>query len=173
QRPDFETRVAILKKKAESENVLLPDDVAYLSARRVKANIREIEGALTRLITASLLNGREISVELVHEVLAPLWGEDDRTVTIDQIQLRTAEFYGIKLADMRARNRAKAVAFPRQVAMYLARTLTHTSLADIGRVFGGKDHTTVLHAVDRIQAAIGTDPKVKKALDSLVERVML
>ena len=153
QPPDFETRVAILKKKAEIERVRLPDDVAYLIASRIKANIREIEGSLTRMIAFCSLSGREMSVDLAQEVLADLWGEEEKIITIEQIQRKAADFFGIKLSDMRAKNRTKAIAFPRQIAMYLARQLTHASLAEIGRAFGGKDHTTVLHAVEKIQNA--------------------
>ena len=151
QPPDFETRVAILKKKAALERVRLADDVAYLIASRVKSNIRELEGSLTRMIAFCALTGREMSVDLAQEVLAELWGDEEKVITIEQIQRKVGDFFGIKLSDLKAKNRTKAVAFPRQVAMYLARQLTHASLAEVGRAFGGKDHTTVLHAVDKIQ----------------------
>src|SRR3989338_8122755 len=159
QPPDFETRVAILKKKAEIERVRLPDDVAYLIASRIKANIREIEGSLTRMIAFCSLSGRDMSVELAQEVLADLWCEEERVITMEHIQRKVAEFFGIKLSDMRAKNRTKSVAFPRQIAMYLSRQLTHSSLSDIGRAFGGKDHTTVIHAVSKLQGLIQEDPK--------------
>jgi chromosomal replication initiator protein len=171
QPPDFETRVAILKKKAEIERVRLPDDVAYLIASRIKANIREIEGSLTRMIAFCSLTGREMSVDLAQEVLSELWGEEDRIITVEHIQRRTSEFFGIKPSDMRAKNRTKAIALPRQIAMYLARQLTHQSLAEIGRGFGGKDHTTVLHAVDKIQSLLREDPKFKKTIDSLSQQI--
>ncbi len=173
QPPDFETRVAILKKKAEIERVRLPDDVAYLIASRIKANIREIEGSLTRMVAFCSLSGREMSVDLAQEVLSDLWGEEERIITVEHIQRKASEFFGIKLSDMRAKNRTKAVAFPRQIAMYLARQLTHMSLAEIGRAFGGKDHTTVLHAVDKIQALLREDPKFKKTLDTLTQSINL
>src|SRR6267378_1664387 len=147
QPPDFETRVAILKKKAALERVRLADDVAYLIASRVKSNIRELEGSLTRMIAFCALTGREMSVDLAQEVLGELWGEEEKIITMEQIQRKVAEAYGIKLSDLKAKNRTKAVAFPRQIAMYLARQLTHASLSEVGRAFGGKDHTTVLHAV--------------------------
>jgi len=171
QPPDFETRVAILKKKAEDERVHLPDDVAYLIASRIKANIREIEGSLTRMIAYCSLNGREMSVDLAQEVLSELWGDEDRIITIEHIQRKAAEFFSIKLSDMRAKNRTKAVAFPRQVAMYLARHLTHASLAEVGRAFGGKDHTTVLHAVEKIDGLVQEDPRFKRTLDSLTQAI--
>jgi chromosomal replication initiator protein len=171
QPPDFETRVAILKKKAEIERVVLPDDVAYLIAGRIKANIREIEGSLTRMIAFCSLSGRDMSTDLAEEVLADLWTEDEKIITIEHIQRKTADFFGIKLADMRAKTRTKAVAFPRQVAMYLARQLTHASLAEVGRAFGGKDHTTVLHAVDKVQTLLQDDPKFKKTIDSVTQTI--
>jgi chromosomal replication initiator protein len=173
QPPDFETRVAILKKKAALERVRLDDDVAYLIASRIKSNIRELEGSLTRMIAFCALTGREMSVDLAQEVLADLWGEDEKVITIEQIQRKVAEFFGIKLSDLKAKNRTKAVAFPRQIAMYLARQLTHASLAEVGRAFGGKDHTTVLHAVDKIETLMKDDPKLRKTLDVLIQGIQL
>ena len=173
QPPDFETRVAILKKKAEIERVRLPDDVAFLIASRIKANIREIEGSLTRIVAFCALSGREMSIDLAQEVLSDLWGEDERIITIEHIQRNVSEFFSIKPADLRAKNRTQAIVFPRQVAMYLARQLTHASLAEIGRAFGGKDHTTVLHAVDKIQGLLQEDPKLKKTIDTLTQGITL
>ena len=173
QPPDFETRVAILKKKAALERVRLDDDVAYLIAGRIKSNIRELEGSLTRMIAFCALTGREMSVDLAQEVLADLWGEEEKVITIEQIQRKVAEFFGIKLSDLKAKNRTKAVAFPRQIAMYLARQLTHASLAEVGRAFGGKDHTTVLHAVDKIETLIKDDPKLRKTIDVLIQGIQL
>jgi chromosomal replication initiator protein len=173
QPPDFETRVAILKKKAEIERVRLPDDVAYLIASRIKSNIREIEGSLTRMIAFCSLSGRDMSVELAQEVLADLWGEEERVITMEHIQRKVAEAFGIKLSDMRAKNRTKSVAFPRQIAMYLSRQLTHSSLSDIGRAFGGKDHTTVIHAVSKLQLLIQEDPKLKQTIDALTQGITL
>ena len=171
QPPDFETRVAILKKKAELERVRLPDETAFLIARRIKANIREIEGSFTRMMAFCSLSGREMSIDVAEEVLGDLWGEEEKIITIEHIQRRTAEFFTITLADMRAKNRTKAIAFPRQVAMYLARHLTHASLAEVGRAFGGKDHTTVLHAVEKVSTLLHDDPKFKKTLDTLTQTI--
>jgi chromosomal replication initiator protein len=173
QPPDFETRVAILKKKAALERVRLADDVAYLIASRVKSNIRELEGSLTRMIAFCALTGREMSTDLAQEVLADLWGEEEKVITIDQIQRKVSDFFGIKLSDLKAKNRTKAIAFPRQVAMYLSRQLTHASLSEVGRAFGGKDHTTVLHAVDKIQALLQEDPKLRKQVDGLIQGITL
>ncbi len=173
QPPDFETRVAILKKKAAVERVRLNDDVAYLIAGRIKSNIRELEGSLTRMIAFCALTGREMSVELAQEVLADLWGEEERIITIEQVQRKVSDYFGVKISDLKAQNRTKAVAFPRQVAMYLARHLTHASLAEIGRAFGGKDHTTVLHAVGKIQTLTQEDPKLRKTLEGLIQGIQL
>jgi chromosomal replication initiator protein len=173
QPPDFETRVAILKKKAALERVKLPDDVAYLIASRVKSNIRELEGSLTRMIAFCALTGREMTVDLAQEVLSDLWGEEEKIISIDQIQRKVCDFFGIKVSDLKAQNRTKAVAFPRQIAMYLSRQLTHASLSEVGRSFGGKDHTTVLHAVDKIQNLLQEDPKLRKVVDGLIQGITL
>ena len=173
QPPDFETRVAILKKKAAVERVRLADDVAYLIASRVKSNIRELEGSLTRMIAFCALTGREMSIELAQEVLAELWGDEEKIITIDQVQRKVCELFGLKLSDLKAKTRTKTVAFPRQVAMYLARKLTHLSLAEVGRAFGGKDHTTVLHAVDKISALLEDDPKLRRTIDTLIQGIQL
>ncbi len=173
QPPDFETRVAILKKKAALERVRLGDDVAYLIAGRVKSNIRELEGSLTRMIAFCALTGREMSVDLAQEVLGELWGEEEKIITIDQIQRTVGDFFGVKVSDLKAKNRTKAVAFPRQIAMYLSRQLTHASLSEVGRAFGGKDHTTVLHAVDKVRALLQEDPKLRKTIDGLIQGISL
>jgi chromosomal replication initiator protein len=170
QPPDFETRVAILKKRAEIEQVRLPDDVAYLMASRIKTNIREIEGSLTRMAAFCSLTGREMSVDVTQEVLSELWRADEKVITIEHIQRKVSEFFGLKLTDMRARRRTKAVAFPRQIAMYFARQLTHASLTEVGRAFD-KDHTTVLHAVTKVETLIREDAKFKKTVDTLAESV--
>ncbi len=171
QPPDFETRVAILKKKAEIERVRFSDDVAYLIASRIKSNIRELEGSLTRMIAFCALTGREMTVDLAQEVLSDLWGEEERPITVDQIQRKVSEFFSIKPSDMKAKNRTRAISFPRQVAMYLSRQLTHASLLEIGRAFGGKDHTTVLHAVGKINGLLQEDPKLRKTIDTLTQAI--
>ena len=171
QPPDFETRVAILKKKADLNRVRLADDVAYLIATRVKSNIRELEGSLTRMIAFCAMTGREMSVDLAQEALSDLWGEEQKILTIELIQREVSKLFGVALSDLKAKDRTKAVALPRQIAMYLARQLTHASLADVGRAFGGKDHTTVLHAVSKIQTLLQEDPKLRTSVDSLVQGI--
>jgi chromosomal replication initiator protein len=173
QPPDFETRVAILKKKAAAERVRLADDVAYLIGGRVKSNIRELEGSLTRIIAFCALTGRDMTLDLAQEVLAELWGTEEKVIAIDQIQRKVSEFFGVKFSDFKAKNRTRAVAFPRQIAMYLARQMTHSSLAEIGRAFGGKDHTTVLHAVDKVHKLLEEDPKLRKTVDGLIQSITL
>ena len=171
QPSDFAMRVAILKKNAALERVRLTDDVADLIASRIKANIRELEGSLTRMIAFCALTGREMSVDLAQEVLADLWGEEEKIITIEQVQRTVCDFYGLTLSDLKAKNRTSAVAFPRQVAMYLARHLTRASLADVGRAFGGRDHTTVLHGVGKIHALMQGDAKLRKAIDGLIQGI--
>ncbi len=171
QPPDFETRVAILKKKAAVERVLLSDDVAYLIASRIKSNIRELEGSLTRMIAFCALTGREMTTDLAQDVLSDLWGEEERIITIEQIQRKVGDFFGVKLSDLKAKTRTRAIAFPRQIAMYLARQLTTASLLEIGRAFGGKDHTTVLHAVEKIHLLLQEDPKLRKTVDALSQGI--
>jgi len=173
QPPDFETRVAILKKKAELDHLPLPDDLAFFIANKVKSNIRELEGSLIRIRAFCSLTGRELSLDLAQEVLANLWGTEERLITIDEIQRRVSEVFGVKPQDLRAKTRTKAVVFPRQIAMYLARQLTSDSFNDIGRGFGGKDHTTVLHAVNKIEGLLQDDPKFRKTLDHIINTIRL
>ncbi len=171
QPPDFETRVAILKKKAGVDRVRLSDDVAYLIASRIKSNIRELEGSLTRMIAFCALTGREMTTDLAQDVLSDLWGEDERIITLEQILRKVSDFFGIKLSDLKAKTRTRAISFPRQIAMYLARQLTTASLLEIGRAFGGKDHTTVLHAVGKITLLLQEDPKLRKTIDTLTQGI--
>jgi len=125
------------------------------------------------MIAFCALTGREMSVDLTQEVLGELWGEEEKIITIEQIQRKVCDLFGIRLSDLKAKTRTKAIAFPRQIAMYLARQLTHASLAEVGRAFGGKDHTTVLHAVDKVQALLQEDPKLRKTIDGLIQGISL
>ena len=151
QPPDLETKVAILKRKAEGEGVALPDNVALFIAGKIKSNIRELEGSLIRLIAYASLTGREISLPLAQDVLRNVLQDDERAVTIEVIQKFVADFYQLKLADLKSRNNSKSVAMPRQIAMYLCKSLTNASLPEIGKSFGGKHHSTVIHSIRKIE----------------------
>jgi len=151
QSPDIETKVAILKRKAEAEAVPLPDNVAMYMAGRVKSNIRELEGSLIRLIAYASLTGREISMDLAQDVLRNVIDQDEKAITIESIQKYVAERYALKVADLKSRNNSKSVALPRQIAMYLCKNLTHASLPEIGRSFGGKHHSTVIHSIKKVE----------------------
>jgi chromosomal replication initiator protein len=169
QPPDLETKVAILKRKAEAEAVPLPSDVALYIAGKIKSNIRELEGSLIRLIAYASLTGREISLPLAQEVLKKVLGHEERAVTIDQIQKFVAEFYQLKMNDLKSRNNAKSVATPRQIAMYLCKTLTSASLPEIGKAFGGKHHSTVIHSIRKIEELRQKDTNFNSQIHTFVE----
>ncbi len=163
----YELRLGILHAKADTLNIPIPKDVMEFLACKITSNIRELEGALNRIIAHATLVGREITLETTHEVLRDLLKSNDRRVTIEDIQKRVAEYYGIKISDMQSARRSQNVARPRQVAMYLAKTLTSRSLPEIGRKFGGRDHTTVLHAVRKVQEVKAQDREFSEDLDIL------
>jgi chromosomal replication initiator protein len=144
--PELEMRVAILKKKADSEAITLGDDVAFLIAKHLRSNVRELEGALKKVLAFSRFHNRPITLELAKEALKDIIGAHNRQITLELIQKTVADYYKIKVSDMFSQRRTRAVARPRQVAMWLARDLTPHSLPEIGDAFGGRDHTTVLHA---------------------------
>jgi chromosomal replication initiator protein len=169
QSPDLETKVAILKKKAEAEAVPLPDSVAIYIAGRIKSNIRELEGSLIRLIAYASLTGREISTDLAQEVLRNVKDHEEKAVTIDHIQKFVSDYYQLKLTDLKSRNNSKSIAMPRQVAMYLCKSLTHASLPEIGRSFGGKHHSTVIHSIRKVEALRKSDMQFNTLLNSFLE----
>jgi chromosomal replication initiator protein len=171
QQPDTETKVAILKKKAEAEVVPLPDSVAMYIASRIKSNIRELEGSLIRLIAYASLTGRSLSIELAQDVLRNVLDHDEKAVTIEHIQKFVAEYYQLKLADLKSRNNSKSVAMPRQVAMYLCKALTHASLPEIGRSFGGKHHSTVIHSIKKVEELRKKDRAFNSVIANLLESV--
>ncbi|RLV60825.1 chromosomal replication initiator protein DnaA [Parashewanella curva] len=148
--PELETRVAILMRKAEESGIVLPDEVAFFIAKRLRSNVRELEGALNRVIANANFTGRPITIDFVREALRDLLALQEKLVTVDNIQKTVAEYYKIKMADMLSKRRSRSVARPRQVAMALAKELTNQSLPEIGDAFGGRDHTTVLHACRKI-----------------------
>ena len=169
QPPDLETKVAILKKKAEAETVPLPDDVAIYIAGKIKSNIRELEGSLIRLIAYASLTGREISLPLAHDVLRTLLDRDEQAVTIEMIQKFVANHYQLKITDLKSRNNAKSIALPRQVAMYLCKTLTNASLPQIGKSFGGKHHSTVIHSIRKIDGQRKRDREFNTLIDNFLQ----
>ena len=151
QSPDLETKTAILKRKAETEGVHLPDNVAIYIAGKIKSNIRELEGSLIRLIAYASLTGREITLALAQDVLRNVLQNDDRAVTIEGVQKAVADHYSLKVAELKSKNNSKSVAMPRQIAMYLCKNLTNASLPEIGKSFGGKHHSTVIHSIRKVE----------------------
>jgi len=171
QPPDLETKAAILRKKAELEHVTLPDEVSLFIAKKVQSNIRELEGSLVRLIAYASLTGRRIDIDLAQEVLKDLAEERERLITIPVIQQAVAEYYRVKVDDLKSKERHKSIVLPRQIAMYLCRTLTSSSFPDIGQAFGGKDHTTVLHAYEKIKKRIAQDDAFRRQIENLAASI--
>jgi chromosomal replication initiator protein len=168
QPPDLETKVAILKRKAELDKINLPDNVALFIASKIKSNIRELEGSLVRLTAYASLRGLPVDLDLAHEVLRSILAEESSGVSIDLIQKTVATHYRLKVTDLKSKNNSRTIAVPRQVAMYLCKTLTKASLPEIGREFGGKHHTTVLHSVNKIADLYSKDEVFHKAINSLI-----
>ena len=169
QPPDLETKVAILQKKAESERVSLPVEVALFIASNIRSNVRELEGALIRLVAYCSLTGVEISLHTAQQVLKNFIEAQTRKITIDSIQKSVAEQFGLRVGEIKAKNNARAIVYPRQIAMYLAKHLTEASLPEIGRQFGGKHHTTVLHSVEKIEETRKVDKDLNRLLNKLTE----
>ena len=167
--PELETRVAILIKKATAEGAALSEEVAFFIAKRVRSNVRELEGALRRVMANAYFTGRAIDVELANESLRDLLAFQERLVTIHNIQKTVAEYYKIRVADLHSKRRSRQVARPRQVAMALAKELTTHSLPEIGDAFGGRDHTTVLHACRRITGLVSSDVRIREDYDNLTK----
>jgi len=172
QPPDLETRIAILRKKAKAENLHIPNEAMVYIASMIDTNIRELEGALIRVVAYSSLTNQDITTHLAAEALKDILPSPrNRVITIQDIQQRVAEFFGLKLEDFKARKRTKAIAFPRQIAMYLARELTDFSLPKIGDAFGGRDHTTVIHAHEKIAQQLEQDPELQNIIRHLTEKI--
>ncbi len=169
QQPDIETKIAILKKKAEAEIIPLPDNVAMYIASRIKSNIRELEGSLIRLIAYASLTGRSLTIELAQDVLRNVLEHEDKAITIEQIQKFVADYFQLKLTELKSRNNSKSVAMPRQVAMYLCKQLTHASLPEIGRSFGGKHHSTVIHSINKVDDLRKKDASFNTLINNLWE----
>jgi chromosomal replication initiator protein len=170
QPPDLETKVAILKKKAEAENIDLPEDVTLFIASRVRSNIRELEGCLIRLLALSSLRGRTIDLEMAKETLRDLIDDRLRGVSVEQVQKGIASHYGIKLQELKSRNNSKHISFPRQVAMYVCKQLTGKSLPALGEQFGGKHHTTVIHALRKIERMRERDREFDRLVQGFLEQ---
>lgn len=168
QPPDLETKVAILKRKAEVEKIHLQDNVALFIASKIKSNIRELEGSLVRLVAYASLKGAPISIELTQEVLRNIIDEETGGISIELIQKAVANHYGLKVSDLKSKNNSRSVAVPRQVAMYLSKTMTKASLPEIGREFGGKHHTTVLHSINKITQLYEKDIVFHRFINSLI-----
>jgi len=167
QPPDMETRVAILQKKAETETVQLPHEVAIFLAANIDSNVRELEGSLTRLGAFASLTKSTITVDLAKEVLRNTLKGAQREITVEGIQKTICDYYNIKIGDLKAKRRTKNIAFPRQVAMYLCRKYTETSFPAIGDKFGGRDHSTVIHASKTIEKKIKEDPYMQTTIEKL------
>ncbi len=171
QPPDLETRTAILRKKAEGHHTPVSDDVTAFIAERIYSNIRELEGALIRVVAYSSLIGQPITLALAHEVLKEMVLEEAKRVSLETIQQCVADYFEIRLTDMKAKRRTKQVAYPRQIAMYLARHLTDASLPAIGEGFGGRDHSTVLYACGKIEGMMKTQPEIKGVVERLAKTI--
>jgi len=171
QAPDLETKIAILKRKAEGEGVPLSDDVALYIAGRIKSNVRELEGSLIRLLAYASLKGQHVTMTLAQEVLRDVLRHEEKAVTIDTIQKFVADYYRLKMVDLKSRNNSKSVAMPRQVAMYLCKTLTSASLPEIGKSFGGKHHSTVIHSIRKVEDMRQRDPSFNTLIHTLIESV--
>jgi chromosomal replication initiator protein len=169
QSPDLETKVAILKKKADTEAVPLPDNVAIYIAGRIKSNIRELEGSLIRLIAYASLTGQEITLTLAQEVLKNILEHEEKAVTIEIIQKFVADYFNLKLVELKSRNNSKSIAMPRQIAMYLCKSLTRASLPEIGRSFGGKHHSTVIHSIRKVEDMRQKDGDFNTLMSNLLE----
>ena len=167
QPPDLETKVAILMKKADEHNVSLPDDVALFTASKIRSSVRDLEGALTRLIAYSSLTGTRITLPMCQQVLRTIIDLEERRITIEQVQRATCQEFNMTLAELKGKSHRRAVALPRQIAMFLSKEMTPASLPHIGREFGGKHHTTVLHSINKVAALRQTDKELSKLINKI------
>jgi chromosomal replication initiator protein len=169
QPPDLETKMAILDKKSEAEGITLPEDVRIFIATKTKSNVRELEGALVKLIAYSSMSGTPINLPMAQNCLRHLVHGQERRITIESIVRSVAERFSLQPSQLKQKSNARAIAYPRQVAMYLVKELTSASLPEIGRAFGGKHHTTVLHSVQKIETHRHQDPDLNRMLHSLID----
>ena len=169
QPPDLETKIAILRKKAERDQIALPDNVALYVASKVKSNIRELEGALNRLTVFASLRGTEITLPMAQDALRALFHPEERQISIEMIQKTISDYYGLRVQELKSRNNSRSVALPRQICMYLCKKVTSASTPRIGREFGGKHHTTVLHSISKIEQLRKTDPEINKLIQGFLD----
>lgn len=170
QPPDLETRVAIVKKKCEAEKIDMPDEVAFFLASKAQSNIRELEGFITRIHALSSLKGLPVTIDLAKDELRDLIPKQ-RSVTVEDIENAVSTFFNVKPSDLKSHRRMKVIAFPRQIAMYLCRELTPLSYPEIGQKFGGKDHSTIVHAVNKIKQLCNEDPSMRNTVDALIKNI--
>ncbi len=168
QPPDLETKVAILRKKAEAEAVPLPDNVAIYIANKIRSNVRELEGSLIRLVAYASMTGAEINLALAQHVLRNVLSNDERVVTIEAIQKFVADYFQLRPTELKSRNNSKSIALPRQIAMYMCKALTRASLPEIGKAFGGKHHSTVIHSIQKIEGMRQRDAEFNSLLTNLL-----
>jgi chromosomal replication initiator protein len=171
QPPDIETKVAILKKKADLENIYISNEVAFFLASHINSNVRILEGCLIRLGAFASLTQQEVNLEMAKEVLKNFIKDEEAVVTIDSIQKKVSSYFDLKPKDLRSKRRLKQIVVPRQVGMYLARKLTNSSLIEIGEKFGGKDHSTVIHSIKKIEEKINNDPYTKSVVADLIKMI--
>lgn len=171
QPPDFETRIAILKKKADIENLNISNDVMVFIANKIQSNIRELEGALIRIVAYSSLTNKEISIDLASEAIKDIISNKTQKITVDLIQDVVASYFNLRIEDFKSKRRTKNVAFPRQIAMYLARKFTDLSLPKIGDEFGGRDHTTVIHAYEKITTDMSKDEGLRETINEISKKL--
>jgi chromosomal replication initiator protein len=171
QPPDIETKVAILRKKAEIENISIPNDVAFFLASQIDSNIRMLEGSLIRIGAFASLTKTPIDIQLAKEVLKNIIKPKEELISIDTIQKVVASFYNIKISDLKVKRKYKGYVIPRQIAMYFSRKLTNASLLEIGEKFGGKDHSTVLHSIKKVEERVSQDPSFKEIIENLNSRI--
>src|SRR5256885_792750 len=169
QPPDLETKIAILQKKAENDRASVPNDVALFIAQNIRSNVRELEGALIRLLAYCSLTGAEVTVQTAQQVLKNFIEQQTRKITIDSIQKAVAEQFGLRVAEIKQKNNSRSIVFPRQIAMYLAKHLTEASLPEICRQFAGKHHTTVMHSIDKIEEQRKSDKDLNRVLNKVTE----
>jgi len=171
QPPDIETKVAILKKKSEKENIHLTNEVAIFVASKTGSNIRSLEGILTRLVAFSSLTGKPITIPFAREILKGIIDDTEKTINVEDIQRVVCNHYGIRVSDIKSKRRSKAFVAPRQIAMYLSRNLCNISLSDIGEKFGGKDHSTVIHAIHKVESLLEKDPYLIETLEEIKGKI--